>query len=188
MSYVNLMFMNISIFQNYTNSHTTPGQSHYFGSTDGFNTELPEQLYINFAKEAYRASNKCNYEEQMAFAQFLSQMAYSEDSGSDSDLENLQFESCTGIIAATKQHIVHVLVKTPAHPQQSIQQLITTHGAVMFLPALKLFLDKYMLGNNIVDESSWQWHIRATPEVPPGPGWKPGSPSRFDMALKSNSV
>jgi hypothetical protein len=46
--------------------------SHYiqsillFGTTNGFNTELPEQLHIDFAKEAYHASNKCNYEEQMA--------------------------------------------------------------------------------------------------------------------------
>ncbi|KAG1897031.1 uncharacterized protein F5891DRAFT_1130082 [Suillus fuscotomentosus] len=34
-----------------------------FGSTDGFNTELPERLHIDFAKDAYRASNKCDYEE-----------------------------------------------------------------------------------------------------------------------------
>ncbi|KAG2368451.1 hypothetical protein BDR07DRAFT_1508407 [Suillus spraguei] len=46
--------------------------SHYvqsillYGTTDGFNTELPERLHIDFAKEAYRASNKWDYEEQMA--------------------------------------------------------------------------------------------------------------------------
>ncbi|KAG1889977.1 hypothetical protein F4604DRAFT_1876673 [Suillus subluteus] len=46
--------------------------SHYvqsiklFGAADGFNTELPECLHIDFAKEAYRASNKRDYEEQMA--------------------------------------------------------------------------------------------------------------------------
>jgi hypothetical protein len=33
---------------------------------DSFNSELPEQLHIDFAKEAYRASNKRDYEEQMA--------------------------------------------------------------------------------------------------------------------------
>jgi len=36
-----------------------------FGSLDGFNTELPEQLHINYAKKAYRASNKWNYVTQM---------------------------------------------------------------------------------------------------------------------------
>ncbi|KDQ60021.1 hypothetical protein JAAARDRAFT_191454 [Jaapia argillacea MUCL 33604] len=35
------------------------------GSADGFNTELPERLHIDFAKEAYRASNKRDYTEQM---------------------------------------------------------------------------------------------------------------------------
>ena len=37
-----------------------------FGSADGYNTESPERLHIEFAKEAYRASNKRDYVEQMA--------------------------------------------------------------------------------------------------------------------------
>jgi hypothetical protein len=36
-----------------------------FGSLDGFNTEHPERLHINYAKKGYRASNKCNYVIQM---------------------------------------------------------------------------------------------------------------------------
>lgn len=36
------------------------------GSADGYNTESPEHLHINFAKDAYRASNKWDYTEQMA--------------------------------------------------------------------------------------------------------------------------
>ena len=36
------------------------------GSADGYNMESPERLHINFAKEAYRASNKRDYMEQMA--------------------------------------------------------------------------------------------------------------------------
>ncbi|KAG1764390.1 hypothetical protein EV702DRAFT_1154115 [Suillus placidus] len=36
-----------------------------FGSADGFNTELPERLHIDFAKRAYRASNRRNYVIQM---------------------------------------------------------------------------------------------------------------------------
>ncbi|KAG2357407.1 hypothetical protein BDR07DRAFT_1297819 [Suillus spraguei] len=36
-----------------------------FGAADGFNTELPEHLHIDFAKDAYHASNKWDYEEQM---------------------------------------------------------------------------------------------------------------------------
>ena len=36
------------------------------GSADGYNTESPERLHIDLAKEAYRASNKCDFLEQMA--------------------------------------------------------------------------------------------------------------------------
>ncbi|KAF8954047.1 hypothetical protein BDZ97DRAFT_1742679 [Flammula alnicola] len=35
------------------------------GSPDGYNTEFPERLHIDFAKNAYRASNKRDYTEQM---------------------------------------------------------------------------------------------------------------------------
>ncbi|GLB45407.1 hypothetical protein LshimejAT787_2200700 [Lyophyllum shimeji] len=35
------------------------------GSADGYNTESPERLHIDFAKDAYRASNKRDYVEQM---------------------------------------------------------------------------------------------------------------------------
>ena len=36
------------------------------GSADGYNSESPERLHIDFAKEAYCASNKRDYVEQMA--------------------------------------------------------------------------------------------------------------------------
>lgn len=35
------------------------------GSADGYNTELPERLHINYAKKAYRASNRKQYVSQM---------------------------------------------------------------------------------------------------------------------------
>ncbi|KAI6043565.1 hypothetical protein EDC04DRAFT_2866246 [Pisolithus marmoratus] len=37
----------------------------HFGSADGFNTESPECLHINYAKEAYHASNKKDFVTQM---------------------------------------------------------------------------------------------------------------------------
>ncbi|KAG2118402.1 Zn-finger domain-containing protein [Suillus clintonianus] len=213
--------------------------SHYiqsislFGTTDGFNTELPERLHINFAKEAYRASNKRDYEEQMAlwlqrqeaifmrssYLDWLSVQSH-DNSDLDSEMEEMQFEPHTSSTALAKstlmppvveQHVVRVLAKTPPHPRRSVQQLITAHGAVSFLPALKLFLHKHMPHTSIVpgpqdhfdvfrqvvivappdpwvDESPQRWRIRASPEIPPGPGRKPGSPARFDMALTSEGV
>ncbi|KAG1762797.1 Zn-finger domain-containing protein, partial [Suillus placidus] len=201
-----------------------------FGSTDGFNN-------------AYHASNKHDYEEQMALwlqcqeAAFLrssylhwlsgrSQSATAsshtdpnrrDDLESDSDAEIEESQSESRSAAPTNSSptlpidVVRVLAKTPAHPRQSVQHLITAHGATMFLPALKSFLHEHMPRNNIVpgphdcfdvyrqvvivtppdprvSDSPKRWRIRATPEVQPGPGRKPGSPARFDMALISDGV
>jgi hypothetical protein len=40
--------------------------SHLLGSANGYDTESPEQLHIDYAKQAYCTSNKCDYIEQMA--------------------------------------------------------------------------------------------------------------------------
>ncbi|KAJ7913836.1 hypothetical protein B0H13DRAFT_1873578 [Mycena leptocephala] len=45
--------------------HYVDGIRH-LGSVDGYNTESPERLHIDFAKRAYRESNRCDYTEQMA--------------------------------------------------------------------------------------------------------------------------
>ncbi|KAJ6454809.1 hypothetical protein C8R45DRAFT_1188877 [Mycena sanguinolenta] len=44
--------------------HYAPG-IRLFGSAAGFNTEAPERLHIDYAKDAYRASNKKDYIAQM---------------------------------------------------------------------------------------------------------------------------
>ncbi|KAG2365992.1 hypothetical protein BDR07DRAFT_1470277 [Suillus spraguei] len=213
-----------------------------FGSTDGFNTELPECLHINFAKDAYHASNKRNYEEQMvlwlqwqeavflrsSYLDWLSERSqsatasshtdpnhrYDLDSYSDAEIEELRSAAPTNASPSLPiDAVVHVLTKTPAHPRQSVDYLITAHGATMFLPALKSFLHEHVPRNNIIpsphdrfdvyrqvvivtppdpctSDSPKRLHIRATPEVQvqPGPGRKPGTPARFDMALISDGV
>ena len=58
--------------QNHFNIPKVHSLDHYeelirlFGSADGFNTESPERLHIDFAKNAYRASNRKDYIQQMA--------------------------------------------------------------------------------------------------------------------------
>ncbi|KAJ6453502.1 hypothetical protein C8R45DRAFT_765134, partial [Mycena sanguinolenta] len=44
--------------------HYAPG-IRLFSSAAGFNTEAPERLHIDYAKDAYRASNKKDYIAQM---------------------------------------------------------------------------------------------------------------------------
>ncbi|KAG0698831.1 hypothetical protein DFH29DRAFT_983729 [Suillus ampliporus] len=140
-----------------------------FGAADGFNTELPERLHIDFAKDSYRASNKRDYEEQMACAylDWLLQQPRSKSAvgltkchsnpynfNADSDMDS---ESETPNLPATEPlQATRVLAKAPVHPHQSIQTIITAHGATE--------------------------RIRATPETLPS-GQKPGIPARFDMAL-----
>ncbi|KAG1800491.1 hypothetical protein EV424DRAFT_1474849 [Suillus variegatus] len=192
--------------------------SHYvqsillFGTTDGFNMELPERLHIDFAKEAYHASNKRDYEEQMAqwlqrqeavllrssYLDWLLQRSRSPtvtshvddergyESDSDSEIEDSQTQPCS-TVPANMAPMVHSLAKKPAHPWQSIQHLVTAHGATMFLQAFKSFLQKYIPHNKIVpgpqdhfdvfrqvvivapsnpqvNDSQKRWRIRATPE------------------------
>ncbi|KAG2355977.1 hypothetical protein BDR07DRAFT_1538284 [Suillus spraguei] len=158
-----------------------------FGATDGFNM--------------YRASNKRDYEEQMALwlqhqeASTSSEHRY--DSDSDCETEGPGSVPVNALPILPEQQVVHVLAKMPAYPQRSVQHLITAHGATMFLPALKFFLCNHMppsivvitaQPNPLVSESPRQWCVRATPEVPPGCGQKPGSPTKFDMALMSNGI
>ncbi|KAG1890596.1 uncharacterized protein F5891DRAFT_1131630 [Suillus fuscotomentosus] len=214
-----------------------------FGSTNGFNTELPERLHIDFAKDTYRASNKRDYEEQMALwlqwqeAVFLRSSYFDwllersqsatvsshtypnrrNDLDSDLDAEIEEFAAPTNTIlssptASSSTDVIRILAKHPPHPRQSVDRLITAHGATMFLPALKSFMREHMPHNNIIpgphdqfdvyrqviivtppdphtSDSPKQWHIRVTPEVQPGPASrKPWSPARFDMALISDGA
>ncbi|KAG1876864.1 hypothetical protein C8R48DRAFT_745419 [Suillus tomentosus] len=185
--------------------------SHYvqsnslFGTTNGFNTELPEQLHIDFAKEAHCASNKRDYKEQMAqwlqrqevillcssYLEWLLQRSrlptVTSHSDSDSEIEDLQTQPCS-TVPANMAPTVHSLAKRPARPRQSIQHLVTVHSATMFLQAFRCFLQKHIPHNKIVNDSQKQWHIRAIPEVCPGPGQKPGAPAQFDMALISDDL
>ncbi|KAJ3551364.1 hypothetical protein NM688_g4745 [Phlebia brevispora] len=79
------------------------------GSLDGYNTELPERLHIEFAKDAYRAGNRRDYiahmttwlqrqeavDERTVFLQWLASVEAKEaaarerDEDGDSDLEDL---------------------------------------------------------------------------------------------------
>ncbi|KAG2038229.1 hypothetical protein BDR03DRAFT_1009933 [Suillus americanus] len=78
-----------------------------------------------------------------------------ESSDSDSKIEDSQTQPHSAVHPAniapmTDPCLVHSLAKNPAYPQQSIQHLVTTHGATMFLQAFKSFLQKHIPHNKIV--------------------------------------
>ncbi|KAG1803344.1 uncharacterized protein BJ212DRAFT_1285141 [Suillus subaureus] len=144
-----------------------------FGATDGFNTKLPEHLHINFAKDTYRATNKCDYEEQMVLW--------------------LQRQEAVFLQGAYLDWLAQVPLSAGWTQDDS-------NTATNFLTALQCFIQKNIPGCTVVpgvqDHSDVYWQvvvvtpadlcIRATPERLSS-GHKPGCPARFDMALISDS-
>jgi hypothetical protein len=128
------------------------------GSADGYSTESPERLHIDFAKSAYRASNKKHYIKQMTkwlmrqeachrFATYLhwtvpgyimeltavSESKKAEDNnGDDEELDADDGDQAEGL--------GYSVAKEPAYPQTPISSLITDFGATDFLPRLQSFL------------------------------------------------
>jgi len=126
------------------------------GSADGYNTEFPERLHIDFAKEAYNASNKRDYTEQMAmwlqrqdaislrqaylawlFPEVEEDLAKlslvdqdDEDEADDSQSIAIQVQQSHDRIRSINQHTQN----TP------VSELMTAHGAVDFITALHTFL------------------------------------------------
>ncbi|KAG6915544.1 hypothetical protein DXG01_010979 [Tephrocybe rancida] len=100
-----------------------------FGSADGFNTESPERLHIDYAKNAYHASNKNNYTIQMMnwlswqesvdrFMRYLEWVEHGEMQVLSSDTERrVQLASMTGDV----ENEMGVVVTFPS-PSSSLTQ------------------------------------------------------------------
>ncbi|KAJ7206698.1 hypothetical protein C8J57DRAFT_1441201 [Mycena rebaudengoi] len=131
------------------------------GSADGYNTEAPERLHIDFAKKAYRSSNKRDYTAQMtvwlqrqeAFALRQSYLDWLdktlaaqalEDDGSDDeeDLPSAQ-QQLVPLPSSKLPTTAYSIAKQPSFPDVTVAQLETIHGAVDFIPAFSLFIKNY---------------------------------------------
>ena len=132
------------------------------GSADGYNTESPERLHIDFAKEAYRASNKRDYVEQMAVwlqrheAMWLResyliwvekrlQSMLMTQSGSDimdDDENSEEGDVLIDPIDVTQRYIniTYSLPKRPPYQNLTVEKLTQNFGTLNFLPALTTFL------------------------------------------------
>lgn len=121
-----------------------------FGSADGFNTESPERLHIDFAKNAYRASNRKNYIEQMAewlsrqeaveyFAAFIEWTKEVSQPKKPDDTVELTADD---LVISTR----HAIAKQPPPASRHVlaSDIISAdgHGASRFLPALTTFLSQ----------------------------------------------
>jgi len=122
---------------------------HLFGSADSFNTESPERLHIDFAKNAYCASNWKNYLKQMAewltcqeaveyFAAFIEWMKEVSQPKKPDDMVEKE-ELTVDDLVSTRYSITkqpppasrHVLASNIISPEG--------HGASWFLPAVTTF-------------------------------------------------
>jgi len=132
------------------------------GSADGYSTESPERLHIDFAKSAYRASNKKNYIKQMTkwlmrqeachrFTTYLQWtvpgyraeiLAVSETKDEEDEEDEEDDENADADADDSEQtvRLGYSVAKTPAYPQVPITSIVTDFGATDFLPALHTFL------------------------------------------------
>jgi len=135
---------------------------HYFeaiksrGVADGYNTESPERLHIDFAKEAYRATNGWDYEEQMvkwlgrqeAVARFRAYLHWCDaefesdvdtssdcDTDTDSDMNKPLADTFATTTTAGLPSTHHLPVQ-PGFPLTDIATLTTRFFAIDFVSAL----------------------------------------------------
>ena len=113
-----------------------------FGTTDNYNTEYTERLHIDFAKDAYAATNHKDEYVQMTrwlerkekMHQFQNFIAWRTDPRSLASFGNEQ---------KLPQLLPERELKMPKHPTQravSIETLITQYGATYFREALARFV------------------------------------------------
>ncbi|KAK6969575.1 hypothetical protein R3P38DRAFT_3336834 [Favolaschia claudopus] len=137
-----------------------------FGSADGFNTESPERLHIDYAKNAYRASNKRDYIIQMTqwlrrqeavdrftlYLEWIRNGAYKPKAtassalpGTDADgVVVVQVVQATPSAAASAPKVSKTYEIAKHHPAAlsniPAHQIISDHHASYFLPAVKAYI------------------------------------------------
>jgi hypothetical protein len=134
------------------------------GAADGYNTEASERLHIDFAKNAYRASNKREYVEQMAlwlqrqeavvrfhsYLNWLGKNAH-QDSDLQEDVEDdEELSELADLQEAMRLDVFYSgphgspspyhLAKTCPFPNTSVDTIQEKYEARQFLPALSNYL------------------------------------------------
>ncbi|KAL6305612.1 hypothetical protein BKA93DRAFT_844890 [Sparassis latifolia] len=131
-----------------------------FGSADGFNTESPERLHIDYAKDAYRASNHKDYLCQMVtwlrrqeavdrFTQYLEWSEHGVLDGHDTTLDKVEGEDpeCVTVIEQPAESVLDSFVGykvAKKHPRALLavcaSDIMSQHNAPRFLECVSTFL------------------------------------------------
>jgi hypothetical protein len=182
------------------------------GSADGYNTESPERLHIDYAKEAYHAGNGVDYIAQMTkwlqrqeavdrHSAYLDWVSAAPMSTSGTMPDSRLFTP-SGIIPGH----AYRLRKSCPFPKTSVNRLVSAFGAQDFVPAFQAFLNKYMPNTTIsasiydrfdvyksivvllpssphVSDKKRLNKLRACCAIPSQSLRKPDTPAHFDTAL-----
>jgi hypothetical protein len=122
------------------------------GSADGYNSESPERHHIDYAKEAYRASNGVDYIAQMtkwlqhqeavdrhsAYLDWVLVEA-AEPMSPSHGMQDPGLFTPSGIIPGH----AYRLQKTCPFPSLPVNRLMSTFGALDFVPAFQAFLTEH---------------------------------------------
>lgn len=133
------------------------------GTLDGYNTELPERLHIEYAKDAYRAGNRRDYIAHMAtwlqrqeavdarsaYLEWLARVesgergreeASSDDEDPDDDMEDEDVRTLQPSEAVRPGCELYKIAKRCPFPRTTFGQLQQLHDAQEFLPAFQDFV------------------------------------------------
>lgn len=110
------------------------------GTTDNYNTEATERLHIDLAKEAYRATNKKDYYEQMLLWLERREKMWAFEIV-------LQWRQGTMPQPQSRHLRRHALgphlAKTPSVSNMQLSILVRNHDANSFIPELHAFISRY---------------------------------------------
>ncbi|KAI0342945.1 hypothetical protein BDW22DRAFT_1439756 [Trametopsis cervina] len=170
------VFVRLGIRQNFNGIPKLHSMSHYIdsirclGAADGYSTEGPERLHIDFAKLAYRASNRKQYIQQMTvwlerqdsvrrFSNYLTWLGHQrirpnekregkQDKETGDELRNGNVDGSGGDIetelveagGSTAAPSFYRIAKNPKFPNTSVSELEKDFGATQFTACFEAFL------------------------------------------------
>jgi hypothetical protein len=138
------------------------------GALDGFNTETSERLHIDFAKNAYRASNKRDYVTQMTlwlqrqeavyrFHMFLNWVGQNLQEKEQAEIDDDNEEECDVRDLDDARNLAqfscgpggssspYYLPKSVPHPNTPVSKISTDYEAPQFLSALTEYLTTFRI-------------------------------------------
>ncbi|KAF7310204.1 hypothetical protein MIND_00394000 [Mycena indigotica] len=150
------------------------------GSCDGFNTESPERLHIDFAKNAYNASNGKDYTEQMTVwlqrreaialrsrfilwydshelppqaASSKAPLPTADSIDEDARLTSNEPEMVGQITSGSRPTTTYAIAKSPPAPHRTVARLEAEYGISDFVAVLTAFLRQNFLSLPLLPSS-----------------------------------